>query len=459
MYKKLYFIGIVVYGFLFLLSILFYKERTIFLDSSFNIFHLVKEGTFCIASFRFGDVLTQALPLLCYKLGLSLGAITWSYSISFTLYYLICYVICGSLLKQYRFALLILLVNILFATYTFYFPVSQLPQGMALVMVAFALIWGRPLKYIGALRWIAITATIITMAFFHPLVVFVLGYSILFFLVSKDRIDKKVMYVIAGVFFSLLIIKSVFFRTQYERHSLSGLKNVVRLFPDYFTLYSNGQLLKNCITKYYWLAVFFFSIAALYLSNKAYKKLLLFAGTVVGYLLLVNIMYPDAQTPSFYIENLYLPIGICIGLPLVFDMLPVLEQRKVAFPVMVLVMLTGCIRIYTAHDHYTQRLGWERDFLRKNGDKKIIANASLHHADILEMLWGTPYEFWQLSTIETGKSASVIIDDDPPHRDWAKNTINALVVNWNVFPYRELNPKYFRYSDTVTGYIIETTNP
>ena len=124
MYRKVYFIGFVAYMFLLVLSLLFYKERCVFLDASYLIFQLVRRGGFCIELYRFGDAFGQALPVLGYKLGLSLDGITRCYSAGFILYYLACYFVCGSVLKQYRFAIAILVINLLFAADTFYWPVS-----------------------------------------------------------------------------------------------------------------------------------------------------------------------------------------------------------------------------------------------------------------------------------------------------------------------------------------------
>lgn len=463
MYRKLYFIGIVAYLYMLALSVLFYKERAIFLDCSYMIFQLVRTGAFCIEVYRFGDAFAQILPLLGYKLGQPLSVITLGYSVGLLLSPITCYIICGSVLKQYRFALVILLVSLLFATHTFYWTQSQVPQGIAPFMLIFALIWGKPLHDIRPLHKMVIAISLFVLAFFHPLMAVILAYSTIFFLLRNDGfLNRRVLSLMAGFFISMLILKAVFFRTPYERHSLSGLKNVVRLFPDYFTMYSNTAFLRHCVTAYYWIPISFCAIVAYYISTRSYKKLAFSSGAVLGYLLLVNIMYPTTDTPQFYIENLYAPIGLFLALPIVFDLLPVLELKKTGVAIVSLIVLTGCIRIYAAHAEYTSRLNWERSFLAANADKKIIADAKKVNAGILQMLWGTPYEFWQLSTIETGRSASIIIDDDPPHRDWAKGKTRELVVNWNIFSYKDLNPKYFIFLDTTSGYIIEknqTPNP
>ena len=93
MYRKAYFIGSGAYLIMLLLSMVFYKERTIFLDAAFNLFYIIKKGTFCIQSNRFGDFFSQLLPVITSRLGLSLNTVLRSYSTSFVIYYFSCYFI------------------------------------------------------------------------------------------------------------------------------------------------------------------------------------------------------------------------------------------------------------------------------------------------------------------------------------------------------------------------------
>ncbi|MEL6721565.1 MAG: hypothetical protein AAFP82_22905, partial [Bacteroidota bacterium] len=42
----------------------FFKERTVFMDVAFRIFHIVKDADFAIQAGRFGEAVTQWIPLL-----------------------------------------------------------------------------------------------------------------------------------------------------------------------------------------------------------------------------------------------------------------------------------------------------------------------------------------------------------------------------------------------------------
>jgi hypothetical protein len=456
MYKRAYFIGVGAYFVMLALSVLFYKERIIFLDTAFGLFHIAKDSWFCIEIFRFADGLSQLLPVLAAKAGLSLNIMTVSYSVSFVLFYFICYLVTGNILKRYDFALVILVCNILFVSDTFYWTPSEVPQGIAVLLLLLAWSFKKQLAEVRPLMWVVLFLSMLTLAFFHPLLVFIIIYSVIYFAWNKVGFaDRRLLYILLAFYVFSVLLKAIAFKTQYETHSLSGMKNFITQFPDYFTLFSNRRFLSNCLTKYYWIPLTFFAVCSLYAKNKEWKKLVFFSSVVIGYLFLVNISYPFRTTPEFYIENLYLPLAVFLGLPLVFELLPLLAEKRLALPVVCLLVATGCLRIWFTHTPYTARLNWERAFLDKYINEKIIADAKKINAGILLMNWGTPYEFWLLSTLERNKTASIIIDDDPRSRLWALDLNKTFVVNWNIFPYKDLNPKYFHFTDTTTGYLVD----
>lgn len=455
MAKKIYYAGIVAYIVMLVLSVLFYKERTIFLDSAYDVFHVIKDQTL-VNHNRYGGFFVKFMAYIAFKASLPLRDILVAYSAGFTAYNLIWYIICGSLLKKYDFALVILLSNILFVSETFYYIPSELPLGIAFTVFVFAAISGLQRKTADIYKWLLTALLIVCATFFHPLIIFVMAYVAIFFALRNNIAANRKQYAtILGIFIAAVALKTVLIRTPYEQHSLGGLRNFVKLFPNYFRIYSNREFLKNCMTIYYWIPVTWAGIVAIYAVKKEWKRLAFFIVSFAGYLALVNISYAFRSTPSFYIENLYLPLGVFLALPLVFDVLPVLEKRNLALPVFSLILLSGCARVWAVHSRFTARLDYERAILKQYGDKKIVLDWRKVNAGILQMLWGTPYEFWLLSTVEQGKTASIIIDDNPKRLDWASDTKKSLLVNWNVYPYVELPKKYFIFADTTTGYVID----
>ena len=78
--------------------------------------------------------------------------------------------------------------------------------------------------------------------------------------------------------------------------------------------------------------------------------------------------------------------------------------------------------------------------------------------ETLQMMWGTAYEFLLLSESERGHPASIIIDEDPGRMPWPVSENKSLLVNWDTFPYKDIDPAYFHFTDTTSGYVIETPN-
>ncbi len=459
MYKKLFYIGFACYFFMIVLSLLFYRERTILADSAFCLFYVLKKGGYSIELFRFTDIFAQSFPLLASKLGLDINTIIKSYSVGFIVFFSSCYLFTGILLKKYDFALLILLINILFITETFYYTPSQLPQGICLLIVVFAALIKYE-KYINnPIYWILLFIVSILFVFYHPLVLFALlyisGFFILHNLKTKSLIDRKSILFILIAYFIIIVFKSTVLRSDYETHSLSGLKNFIKLFPDYFTIYSNKYFLENCIKKYYWIPIISIINIFTYYKHKKKNELLFFLVFLLGYLLLINISYPTYITPKYYIENLYLPLGLIIALPLIVDVLPLINNRKITNVLFLFIMSTFCYRVYAAHNTYTNRLNWEKNFMYKNIGKKLIVNTKNVPLDTLIDTWGTPYEFWLLSGSEKLNTASIVILDSPARLDWCRFSTNSIIVLWDCFPYKNfIGNKYFNFTDSVSKYNI-----
>lgn len=80
-------LGFFSYSVLFIFAVIFFKERTVFMDASYIVFSIVKDGKLAIQNFRFGSAFTQLFPLITLKLGLPLEKIILSYSVGFVIYF------------------------------------------------------------------------------------------------------------------------------------------------------------------------------------------------------------------------------------------------------------------------------------------------------------------------------------------------------------------------------------
>lgn len=110
-------------------------------------------------------------------------------------------------------------------------------------------------------------------------------------------------------------------------------------------------------------------------------------------------------------------------------------------------------------DIYKERYLWEETFLDQNMNKKIFIEADLAPKKILLDYWGTPYEFWLLSTAETGKSESIwVVSDSIKNMFYHLPENKVAFFTFDRMYYSDFqNTKYFNFTDT-SRYVIITAD-
>jgi len=351
-------------------------------------------------------------------------------------------------------ALVLLLFLILFSTHSHYWAASELGLGIAglLVLLAFITRDSDFFRMHPVIDYSIILIGMSCLAFAHPLMLFPISFSLGFFWMANPAFRRRI--VVAGsVYILALTIKFVFFKEPYEHGSFGGLKNIVRLFPNYLFLFSNKQFVKHCLGIYLFIPVSSLWILWVYRQNVYKWKRYLFLTFMIGYLLLINISYPYENTQSFYIENLYLVLGVFMAFPIVYDLLPVNTLRNWIFPITGIFFFICFIRIWNDHAFYTSHINWERGLIQQVGNQKVILESRNLPSDSMVFSWSVPYETWFLSTLEQGRTASIAVHDK-------YETLNVdsvtdpkrFIANWISYKYAVLKPPYFLFKDSISQY-------
>lgn len=450
--RHLAFVGGITLFALLALSLLFYKERTVFIDIAYHLFSILALDTFAIQNYRIASFFTQLFPLLGSKAGLSLDTIARAYSASFILLPLLTFFAINNLLHNTRIATIYLLFVILMTTHTFYWTQSELPQATAFLFIFFALLDNASQNDKKTPYLVFLSALLLIISSFsHPLLVIPFMFVISFYFISYPK--QKLLITASGVFYlASYAVRSIFFKTPYESSAMGGLNNIFTYFPNYFNLTSNINLLHYFLHDYYFLILTLFSVAVFYALKKQYLKLFITLSWFFGYCFIINISFPNGGD-QFYMENQYLLLSIIVGFPFVLDLLPTLKSKQLQIALISFICFVGLIRVYTTHNLYTERLAWNRALLQQTDKlphQKIIYTAPFHIPEHLLTTWGTSYELWLLSTLESGRSRSIIIEDQPGEFDWALPAKQSFIVKWGNFAYSELNPRYFNFTDTST---------
>jgi hypothetical protein len=445
MMKKIFLSGIGVYLVLFIYAVLFYKERTLFCDAAYYLYNIVKDDTFFIQHQRFGGVFGQFLAVIAGRLGMSVSVIAMGYSLSFIAFHCVIYLITGFVLKDYRWSLMILLGLTLYLSDLFFAPQTELALGFTFFCLYMALLQkSRDPGY----QALIVVGCIPFIVFFHPLMLFITAYAICFFCLCSDIFTKRQLRLTGISFIIVLAIKLIFFRDKYEGET-TGLGYFIKLFPDYYTP-ALHKFLVNCLSKYCWLTIIFVITIWHYYRHKAWEKLILITAVALGYVMLVHISHPLDEGLDFYMENLYVPFVIFIGLPFVFDVMPALRIHQGVL--IGAILLTGLVRIYITHDRYTDRLNWQREYLAQHGHQKLLVKSAMVPRDTLMLTWASPYEFCLLSTIESGYTASINFHDDPAIFNGLLNDPKIFIHAWAGTPYSDLPADRFKFRDTIAPY-------
>lgn len=451
MLGKVRIIGTIVYVLMLFMSLFFFLERTAFVDIAYHLFHIIKDSDFAIQNYRFVAFFTQLFPLVSSKLGLDLEMIMKLYSASFVILYFMVFLLLLKL-KEWKYALGLLLLNTLMVSHTFYWIQSELQQGLSMLILYFGL-FSYSLRHKAStspksyLRYV-LTILLFTVTFAHPLLLFPFMFLTLFFILSDSSKLKPYAYSFLG-FIVFYLIKLLLFKTPYDSGAMGGVGNIVSKFPNYINLTSNYNFVSYLIHDYHFLLIGFIILAVYYIRNGQYFKIGLVALFCLGYTFLVNISYPDGAD-QFYIENLYLPLSIFIGFPLAFDVTNI-KKSNLIIPALAIFLVCRLINIYTTHDIYTERVEYLQEIIteanQSNQTKRIIQFDEEMKSKLF-MSWGTSFEIWLISTIHNKETSSIIITEDPQRLEWNIPYNQRFITNWECFEYSDLPEEYFIFKDT-----------
>lgn len=452
--KSTLLIGTFVYLSLLLLSIIYFKERVIFADVSYILYNLITEGEYAIQANRFVSVFTQSFGLYASKLGLSLKSVAIIHSAGFIMYYFTIFLILLKLAKSNSWALGLMLFNILMVAMSFYWTPNELIQGMAFVFLYVAFM--ERLMQQEKKSWlyhIVPLLCLITAIFAHPLIIFATVFGVLYLM-----LHDKTRYIYWGSQFvlnvAIYLIKTKALANSYDSSAMSGFNNVFKFFTN-FDLSGFHDFFRYLIGDYILLSIGAIIVFFYYLITKKYLKLILFLAFFLAYSIIVNLAQKTAFE-QYYIESQYLILSFFVILPLVKEIIPKINP-KLAIGMISLISIICLVRIQQSHLKFTKKIEWHREFmeLTKNIENpKIVIHQDEVPLDIIINLWGSAYEFWLLSTIETGETRSIVISkgEDEFDKQIDEKRTDVFIARWRYNTYESLNPNYFIFKDTSNYY-------
>ena len=479
-------LGHAAFGVLAILAIVFWRERTIMLDASFQSFNIINNGKLAIQVQRFGAAFVQSFPLVTSKLGLPLSIILTLYSLSFVIFHWLAFVICDKVLKVKSLALGIVLWYMLMTAHTFYWAQNEIIQGISLTFVYFALLINRG-EFTKLCWWeypLSI-ALVFTLVYFHPLIIFPFCFLWGYFLIdkivttsSKNLPSHKLSHkntlspfsisskLSLGMFawsaIGFMVANAVKFYiigvSYYDKGSSERFSNhIVRPLKELMTGPSQKMFWGHCFDDFALVLPFMIAITGFYIWQKSFLKLLFFVSTTLFFIFIIATSYFDSKD-WFYLESQYLPLAVMLAIPFIFDILPNIKNTNLAIGIIVFILIFKILYIFQTHKIYTHRLNYLTELLNKThkleGTKFLVSSDNIDEKTLL-MPWGSAYETLYISAIQSPDSTrSIYITPELDQILRKTDSRKKFYTTFQNIEYAELNKRYFNFQDTTQGYKV-----
>lgn len=439
--------GIITFSILLVFALLFYRERTLTFDMAYQEFQIILTKSF-VTNLRVGALLPQIIPLSCRWLGSSLNTTLLLHSGGFVVLYFSVFALLVFVLKQYHVALAFLLYTVLLTNDTFYWIQSEFPQGLLFVFLYYGWLCKKGLEHFNRNPLTHFTP-ILFLQFYHPLMVAPLLFAVLYYGYSKVGFNWRKLIKPASAVIIAFVVRVVASRfNEYESARIDFTGNLITHLPNFFTLQSVQIFGAHAFTDYVVYLLLFVAVIALLLTCRRFVFAVLLGGFSISYFILVCCTGFDAE--KFYLENMLLPLGVFLVLPLVDFGSKAFEPYRFALPICVIVILTVRLTfIYNAHSPYTARLTWyENKFAEMDArnEQRMLIDARLVPMQTLVMSWPTGYESMLLSALKgPGHTKSVIVSEDINWFTPYLSNDSVVLAMWGVWPLHELPSEYFGF--------------
>jgi hypothetical protein len=477
-------IGHLTFTILALLAFLFFKERTLILDASFQSFLVILQNDFAIQVHRFGAVMTQIFPLMAYRLGGSLSTILTVYSLAFVLVHWLMFWFCDSILKQKEIAFGIVLFNVFMVNNTFFWVQNEVIQAISLCLV----FWGLLLRRgnFAAFHWFdypVLLFILVTLVYFHPLVVFPFLFIAFYLLLTFFENKKKTLNTIYPLSIPIILSAIIgffiinFINIKYTPNiydpSAKGRINFDGTFSNFVLNIQDVPGFKdfkdNLWSDFALLPITLIALTVYLLIEKKILKLLFVWFSVIAYVLMIVIAYRHGGS-WFHVESQYLPMSIFVIFPLVWELIPAISKvhfsslsnphnlTKVVAIVFIIVILFRINDLIQTHDIYKKRVSYIGEMLEKTkklkGSKFMVEDKYIDKK-IMVQTWGFAIESLYFSALQSPDSVrSIVVYPNKEEIDAASKDPTIFQNRLTPATFLNMDSRLFHQTDLVNPYIL-----
>jgi hypothetical protein len=446
-------------------AIYFYRERMLFADASHIAFLTINEQKLQIQQYRFGSFITQMVPILCSKLGLSIKAILIAYSASFNLFYLFVAFLLTFWFKAYRFMVLYAFYWTLVTTHAFFWPNNEVHQGMAYMFLFFPALLAAGQKKQKILIALALLLVLGTTALFcHPLVLPPFIFLWVYLIIEKTHWPyNKTQTLILSIVAALIIAAKVYVSNKYAGYDSNLLSGVTHMKPSALkSVFSSpfANEIYRHVKVNYWLlpAVSVIGILTLLLKRQFFLAIWTLGCTLVFFILMCLTF---GGYMEFISESEIMPGIIIATAPFVFLSLTYVSKEAIIITVLYM-FFSRYDKFEGTRGHFSERVSSLNYILAKMKEKNLTKLVLLRKDGGDEwrwmIEWGSATESILLSASTGDKPVRqfVLLTPGDLETRVPKNSTDVMTC-YEQWPVKKLKWKYFPV-DTTRPYTIISYN-
>ncbi|MEI6435812.1 MAG: hypothetical protein WCP32_13280 [Bacteroidota bacterium] len=449
-------IGQLMFLVLFILAIIFYLERTIFVDPCYAVFNILYYCDYISEAGRYAAVIPQTLALLAIKMNLPLKVILGIYSFSFILLYYLIFLVIAYVFKLDRIALAVPLVLLLGVKYSFFWISTETHQALVYTILFYSfLTWSltfRPGIVTSLIRLIFATGILLLCFYSHPVSLFTVLFVLGFFVTDNKLWLKPDGYILGAVIIILSIIKFMNgVSTGYESFYFKGFGAFFERFGYILGSESLKFLKDQILNIYLFPLILFLGTTAWYIVMKQYLKLAYYLVSLTLFAIILFTTFDIWYYPFIQEKNL-MGLNIFILIPFLKDVIFTTKKKKlIAQGFLILALIFAGFHIIIASFFYKDRLAYINNLInsaRRYPEKKFIISETMVDRDRLNVNWALATETLMLSSLEgPDSSVSIYINDQYGKIKEGANLNDSLLficAPWaKELDIRRLNKRYF----------------
>lgn len=405
---------------MFVLSLVYYQERMLAMDSAYYSFKVVVFQDFFTGHGRSISYLPQIVPILAMQLGCSLKTALMAYSAGFILFYYAGFLIVNHLFRNPQAGILLALALGLTIRYKFYAPVGEVV--LSIVPMVILLAWlSKPKAHFE--DWPAWKDILVGLALgglllgAHPFITVATAVGLGFLLIWQKEWKNPRFWIIGIVTGGLLLNKfALGKRNAYEAERADRLGEAWEVLSNLSDYHVSTVIMRYFDTQYIFpFLIFLACLVGLLMLRRIGLVLYVFFSFLVV-LAIVVVMHAYMSSNIFIMIDGYLAyLGLVWALPIAYHWV---SERKVWMLITIAaLMVFSLARIVDTKRFFQQRLAYVKQALTEQTStehpKGVAYLADLNY-EKLWIGWALGVETLMLSSLDDPKQCRTIYLADRP---------------------------------------------